>query len=52
VVGGIYRLPTTSNLWLISTVNGRTKQSDAPPDSHSAMSGVCHVSTTVRVRSS
>jgi hypothetical protein len=52
VVGGIYSLPTTFSRWLISAGDGRTGQSDAPPDSHCALSGVRHVSATVRVRSS
>jgi hypothetical protein len=33
VVGGIHSLPTTSSRWLISAGDGRTRQSDAPPDS-------------------
>jgi hypothetical protein len=49
VVGGIYSLPTTSSCWLISTGDGRNGQSGAPPDSHYALSGVRHVSATVRV---
>jgi hypothetical protein len=52
VVGGIYRLPTTSSRWLISAGDGCTGQSGAPPDSHYALSGACHVSATVRVLSS
>jgi hypothetical protein len=52
VVGGIYSLPTTSSRWLISTVDGRTGQSGAPPDSHCALSGARHISATVRIRSS
>jgi hypothetical protein len=51
VVGGIYSLPATSRHWLISTGDGRTRQSGAPPDSHCALSGVCHISSTVRVQS-
>jgi hypothetical protein len=51
VVGGIYSLPTTSSCWLISAGDGRTGQSGAPPDSHSALSGARHASATVRVRS-
>jgi hypothetical protein len=47
--GGIYSLPTTSSRWLNSADDGRTGQSGAPPDSHCALSGVCHVSATVRV---
>jgi hypothetical protein len=52
VVGGIYSLPTTSSCWLISIVDGRTGQSGAPPNSHCALSGACHVSATIRVQSS
>jgi hypothetical protein len=33
-LGAIYSLPTTSSRWLISTVDGRTEQSGAPPNSH------------------
>jgi hypothetical protein len=51
VVGGIYSLPTTSSCWLISTRDGHTGQSGMPTDSHYALSGACHVSATVRVRS-
>jgi hypothetical protein len=52
LVGGIYSLPTTSSRWLILAGDGRTGQSGAPPDSHFALSGVPHVSATIRVRSS
>jgi hypothetical protein len=52
VVGGIYSLPTTSSRWLISAGDGRTGQSGAPLDNHYALSDACHVSATVRVRSS
>jgi hypothetical protein len=50
VVGGIYSLSTTSSRWLISAGDGRTGQSSVPPDSHCALSGARHISTTVRVR--
>ena len=52
VVGGIYSLPTTSSRWLISAGDGRTGQSDAPTDSHCALSGARHVNATIRVLSS
>jgi hypothetical protein len=52
VVGGIYGLPTTSSRWLNSTGDGRAGQSGAPLDSHCALSGAHHVSTTIRVMSS
>jgi hypothetical protein len=52
VVGGIYSLPTTSSRWLISASDGRTGQSSAPPDGHCALTGACHISATIRVRSS
>jgi hypothetical protein len=52
VVGGIYSLPTTSSCWLIFAGDGRTGQSDAPPDSQCALSDARHVSANVRVRSS
>jgi hypothetical protein len=52
VVGGTYSLPTISSCWLISASDGSTGQSSAPPDSHCALSGVRHVSATVRVWSS
>jgi hypothetical protein len=51
VVGGIYSLPTTSSRWLNSARDGRTGQSGTPPDSYCALSGVRHVSATVRVLS-
>jgi hypothetical protein len=51
VVGGIYSLPTTSSRWLISAGDGRTRQSGAPPDILCALSGVRHVSATIRVQS-
>jgi hypothetical protein len=52
MVGGIYSLPTTCSRWLIYAGDGRTGQSGAPPDSHCALSGVRHVSATIRVQSS
>ena len=51
VVGGIYSLPTTFSRWLNSAGDGRTGQFGAPPDNHCALSGACHISTTVRVQS-
>jgi hypothetical protein len=33
-LGAIYSFPTTSSCWLISTVDGCTEQSGAPPNSH------------------
>jgi hypothetical protein len=50
-LGGIYSLPTTSSCWLISAGDGHAGQSGAPPDSNYALSGTCHISATVRVRS-
>jgi hypothetical protein len=52
VVGGIYSLPTTSSCWLNFADDGHTGQSGVPPNSHCALSGAGHVSTTIRVLSS
>jgi hypothetical protein len=52
VIGGIYSLRATSSRWLFSAGDGHTGQSGAPPDSHCALSGACHVSATIRVRGS
>jgi hypothetical protein len=49
VVGGIYSPQPLPSCW---QSDGRTGQYGAPSDSHCSLSGVCHVSASVRVRGS
>jgi hypothetical protein len=52
VVGGIYSPQPLPWLLVKAAGNGRTRQSDAPPDRHCSLSGAPPRHPTVRVLSS